>query len=109
MPLLNHLCIPPHNPLVTLEPVDYPTFLGDLIPVLWSHHEVSDGIASFKMYLDSNLATYNLEAFTKPPGAGPHIDAVVAVAVDVVSLVYSMVVMGLITTMSIIVVGLKSV
>ena len=37
--------------LGTLEPIDYPTFLDDLIPGFGGHQEIPDSVASFKMYL----------------------------------------------------------
>ena len=96
--------------LVTLGPADYPTLLSDLIPVFGSHKEISDGVASFKMFLDPNLATYILEAVTKPLDVWDHhVDVTVFVITIVVSLVYVVVVLGLITNMSVAIVGLKSV
>ena len=67
-----------------------------------------DGVASFKMYLNPNLDTYILEASTKPLGVWDNYVDVPVVVTTVVSLVYVVVVLGLVTTMSI-VVGLKSV
>ena len=98
--------------MVTLEPVNYPTFLGDITPVFWGHQDVTDGVASFKIYLQPNLATYIFEALTKSPSIWsyqvdiPVLDVIVVVAI---SLVYVVVVMGLITTMPIVVASLKSI
>ena len=44
--------------LTTLLPVDYPTCLSNIIPALWGHLQVLDGIASFEMDLDPCLTTF---------------------------------------------------
>ena len=89
---------------ITLEPVDYPNFLCDLIPVFWGHQEVPDGVFSFKVYLNLHLTTCLLEAFAKPLGVRDHY---IDVAVPVIFLVSVMVVLGLIDSMSVVDVGQK--
>ena len=62
------------------------------------------------MNLDLHLTTFILEAFAKPLGVWDHcVDVIVLVVTVVDSLVYVVAVLGLITTISIVVVGLKSV
>ena len=43
----------------TLEPGDYPTVFG-------CHQEAPGGVASFKVYLDPNLATYIMKLSLSP-------------------------------------------
>ena len=52
--------------LVLFIPVDYATFLSDIIPVLGSLQKVLDGVASFEMDLDPHPTAKILKAFTKP-------------------------------------------
>ena len=87
----------------TLKPVHYSTFLHDLILVLGGHQEISDSVATLKMYLDSHLTTYSLRVFANPFGIGGHSEDI-AVVVIVVSL---MSVLGLINTISMADVGLS--
>ena len=100
----------PHAFFLTIHlnaflPVDYPTFLSDIIPVLGGHQEFMNGVASFEMDLDPHLVTNILKAFTKPFGVWDHY---VNVA-NVIGLMVVMMVLGLVNTMSIAAVGLKSV
>ena len=70
--------------LVTLVPVDYPTFLSDIIPVFGGNKEVPGGVISIEMNLDPCLTTDILKAFTKPFGVWDHhvkVPVVVGVAV----------------------------
>ena len=92
----------------TLKPIDYPTFLDDLILVLDGHQEVSDRVAPLKMYPDSHLATYILKAFARTLGRGDHHADVTAFAVVVVT-VSLVSLLGLIYTVSIVDVGLECV
>ena len=92
--------------MVTLEPAGYPIFLSNVIPDLGSHQEIPDGTTFLEMYLDPSLTTYILEAFVKSFGVR---DQSVGHTVFVVSLVSVVVVFGLITTMSKVVAGLRSV
>ena len=94
--------------LVTLEPVDNSTFLSGLISVFGCHKEVLDGIASFKICRDPDLATYILEAFAKSLGVWDHhVDFPFIFVTIVVSLMYAVIVLGLITTVSIVAIGLE--
>ena len=96
--------------MVTLEPTNYPIFLSDVIPALWGHHDGPDDPASLEMYLNSNLANAFLKLFAESLCVRDyHVDHTVFVVLIVVSLVSVVVVFGLITTMSIVVVSLKSV
>ena len=71
-----------------LKPVNYPTFLGDLILVHRGHWEVPDGVSPFKMYLGSHLTTYIHKAFAQPLGMEDHhVDVAVLGVVAAVSLV----------------------
>ena len=94
--------------LVTLIPVDCPTFLSDIIPVLWVHQDVLDGVASLKV--DPNLMTNNLEVFAEPVSVWDYyvnvsvvVDAVVTCWMAVV------IVLGLVNVLSIVAISLKSV
>ena len=51
---------------VTFISVDDPTFLHYRILVLWSHQEVFDGNASFKVDLYPIFVACSLQAFTQP-------------------------------------------
>ena len=51
---------------VTFISVDDSTFLQPRIFVLWSHQEVSDGVASFKIDLHSMFIACSLHAFPQP-------------------------------------------
>ena len=44
--------------LVTVLPVDYPTFLCDVVPILGCHQEVPNSVASFEMDLGPHLTTF---------------------------------------------------
>ena len=96
--------------LVILEPIDNHTVLSNHIPVFWAHQEVPDAVTSFKMYLDHNLATCILAAFTEPLSiCDHHKDVPVYVVTVIVSILYVVVILGLIPTMCITVVCQKSV
>ena len=77
---------------------------------LWGHKEAPNGVTSFKTYLDPNLTHTFLKLLLSPLVYGNnYVDVTVFVTI-VVILVYAVVVLGQITTMSIVVVvGLKSV
>ena len=51
---------------VTFVPIDDSTLFHERIFVLGSHQEALDGIASFKIYLNSIFLACSLEAFTQP-------------------------------------------
>ena len=80
-------CRFPYTHLITIQfvklvPVNYSTFLFDIIPILGGHQEVLYGVSFLEVDLDSNIATNVLEAFTHIHGVGyQHIDVVMVVVV----------------------------
>ena len=69
--------------LVILVPVDYSTFLSDIIPIIGGHQEILDGVASFEMYPDPYIIMNILIAFAKPLDVWDHHVNVPVVAVAV--------------------------
>ena len=51
---------------VTLVSINDPTHLLDRILIFWSHQEILDGVASFKIDLHSMFTAYFLQALTQP-------------------------------------------
>ena len=69
-PFLNSPCRHPYVLLITPQPVTplpvyYSTFLCDVALVLWGYQEVSDGITSLDMDLDSQFTTNELKPLIK--------------------------------------------
>ena len=94
--------------LVTLVPVDYPTFLSDIIPILGGQEELLDTVSSFEMDLGLHLIANFLKAFAKPLGIWDH-QVNAPVVVLAIGWIVVMVVLGLINAVSIVDVGLESV
>ena len=97
--------------LVTLVSVDEPTFLCNVIAIIWGHQEVLDGVVFFKKDLDPHLTT-NILKLLLNPGVWYHSLDVVVIVVAVDGAVGGgmfVVVLGLVDVLSVVDVGLESV
>ena len=86
--------------LGTFEPIDYHTFIGDIVLVFGGHQEVPEGISSLNIHLYCHFITKILETFTMVFGGGNNyvdVSCVVEV-IDVISPIFPGIVLGLIST-----------